>query len=154
MWGTCKIVNFLTIVFNSCDWSKSFNTKKTHPFKVECKCIFRGGSTIFLGGDALVSCSTSTPINHIIFFCRIPVVLENRRSSQRGGGGGRTPCTLPLHPPLLTKTKCLKKYPLPWLRFPYIKTFRPFVLSDIAEKRSMIRFLIQPYFDHTLGLHK
>ena len=32
------------------------------------------------------------------FFCRIPVVLENRRSSQ--GGGVRTPCTLPLDPPL------------------------------------------------------
>ena len=29
---------FLAIVFNSCDWSKTFNTKK-HPFKVECKCI-------------------------------------------------------------------------------------------------------------------
>ena len=43
----------------------------------------RGGSRIFfLGGGALVSCSTSTPINHIVFFfCRIPVVLENRRSS-------------------------------------------------------------------------
>ena len=52
----------------------------------------------FLGGGALVSCSTSTPINHIVFFfCRIPVVLENRRSSQ---GGVRTPCTLPLDPPL------------------------------------------------------
>ena len=55
----------------------------------------------FLGGGALVSSSTSTPINHIIFFCRIPVVLENRRSSHGGGGGGmRTPCTLPLDPPL------------------------------------------------------
>ena len=32
---------------------------------------------------------------------RIPVVLENRRSSQRGGGGVRTPYTLPLDPPLL-----------------------------------------------------
>ena len=43
----------------------------------------------FLGGGALVSCSTSTPINHIVlFFCRIPVVLENCRSSQRGWGGG------------------------------------------------------------------
>ena len=52
----------------------------------------------FLGGGALVSCSASTPINHIVFFCRIPVVLENRRSSQ--GGGVRTPCTLPLDPPL------------------------------------------------------
>ena len=41
---------------------------------------------------------TSTPINHtVLFFCRIPVVLENRRSSQ---GGVRTPCTLPLDPPL------------------------------------------------------
>ena len=48
----------------------------------------------FLGGGALVSCSTSTPINHIVFFCRIPVVLENRRSSQGGGGGAH-----PLHPP-------------------------------------------------------
>ena len=48
----------------------------------------------FLGGGALVSCSTSTPINDIVFFfCRIPVVLENRRSSR---GGVRTPCTLPL----------------------------------------------------------
>ena len=54
----------------------------------------------FLGEGALVSCSTSTPINHIVFFCRIPVVLENRRSSQGGGGGVRTPCTLLLDPPL------------------------------------------------------
>ena len=47
------------------------------------------------GGGALVSCSTSTPINHIIFFfSRIPVVLENRRSSQGGGG-----VCAPLHPP-------------------------------------------------------
>ena len=54
----------------------------------------------FLGGGALVSYSTSTPINHIVFFFRrIPVVLDNRRSSQ-GGGRVRTPCTLPLDSPL------------------------------------------------------
>ena len=49
----------------------------------------------FLGRGALVSCSTSAPINHIVFFFfgRIPVVLENRRSSQGGGGAH------PLHPP-------------------------------------------------------
>ena len=29
----------------------------------------------FLGGGALVSRSTSTPINHIVFFGRIPVAL-------------------------------------------------------------------------------
>ena len=51
---------------------------------------------VFLGGGALVSCSTSTPINHIVFFfCRIPVVLGNRRSSKEGGGG----VVHPLQPP-------------------------------------------------------
>ena len=53
----------------------------------------------FLGEGALVSCSTLTPINHIVFFFffgRIQVVSENRRSS-RGGGGGEG--THPLHPP-------------------------------------------------------
>ena len=50
----------------------------------------------FLGVGALVSCSTSTPINHrvfffVFFFGRIPVVLENRGSSQGGAH--------PLHPP-------------------------------------------------------
>ena len=48
----------------------------------------------FLGGGALVSCSTSTPVNHIVFFCRIPVVLKNRRSSRGWGWGAH-----PLHPP-------------------------------------------------------
>ena len=60
----------------------------------------QGRIGFFLGGVAFLSCSTSTPINHIVFFfffCRIPVVLENRRSSQ---GEVRTPCTLPLDLPL------------------------------------------------------
>ena len=48
----------------------------------------RGGSRIFFRGGALVSCSTSTPINHI-------VLLENRRSSQEGGGGGPPPRSAP-----------------------------------------------------------
>ena len=47
----------------------------------------------FLGGGALVSCSASTPIIHIVFFCRIPVVLENHRSCQGAG------VAHPLHPP-------------------------------------------------------
>ena len=63
---------------------------------------------IFLGGGPLVSCSTSTPINPF-FFRRIPVVLENRRLSQ---GGVRTPCTLPLDPPLqILSLVCPLKYP-------------------------------------------
>ena len=54
----------------------------------------------FLGGGALVSCSTSTPINHIVFF-----FLQNtsciRKPQVISVGGVRTPCTLPLDPPLL-----------------------------------------------------
>ena len=50
----------------------------------------------FSGGGALVSCSTSTIINHIVFFTtciRKPQVIP-------GGGWVRTPCTLPLDSPL------------------------------------------------------
>ena len=55
----------------------------------------------FLGGGALVSCCTSTPINHIVIFggggqhtsCIMkPQVIP--------GGGVHTLCTLPLDPPL------------------------------------------------------
>ena len=69
-------------------------------FKISFDYLLSGADPgFFLGGGVLVSCSTSTPINHIVsfFFCRISVVLENHRSSQRVV---RTPCTLPLDPPL------------------------------------------------------
>ena len=52
----------------------------------------------FLGGGATLKngvSNTNKPPH--VFFGRIPVVLESRRSSQ---GGVRTPCTLPLDPPL------------------------------------------------------
>ena len=55
----------------------------------------------FLGGGALVSCATSTPINHIVFH-----FLQNtsciRKPQVISKGGVRTPCTLPLDPPLST----------------------------------------------------
>ena len=54
----------------------------------------------FLEWGAVVSCSTSTPINHMVFFCIIPVVSENRRSSQEGGGGGAHPLHPSQDPPL------------------------------------------------------
>ena len=86
-YGLTTILNFLLKVF------KSFviSAKQYRNLR------YRGGSRIFLRGGALVSCSTSKPINHIVFFFfgRILVVLENRRSSQ---GGVRIPCTLPLDP--------------------------------------------------------
>ena len=43
----------------------------------------------FLGGGALVSCATSTPINHIVFFCRKPQVIS----------GGEEGCAPPAPPP-------------------------------------------------------
>ena len=82
----------------------------------------------FLGGGALVSCSTSTPINHIVFFFfrGTPVVLENRRSSQVGV---RTPCTLPLNPPL-RYIHC-KGNPVFIRKTKYISYFNTLVYSNI-----------------------
>ena len=55
----------------------------------------------FLGGGAPLR-NDVTNTNKPHFFCRIPVVLESCRSSQ---GGVRTPCTLPLDPPLIYDQK-------------------------------------------------
>ena len=53
---------------------------------------------VLLGG-ALVSCSTSTPINHKgFFFWQNTSCIRKLQVISRGGGG--TPCTLPLDPPL------------------------------------------------------
>ena len=52
----------------------------------------------FLGGGALISCSSSTPKNHIVF-----LYLQNTsciRKPQVISGGVRSPCPLPLDPPL------------------------------------------------------
>ena len=57
----------------------------------------------FLGGGALGSCSTSTPVNHIIFFLQNTSCIRKPQVITGGGGGVgvRTPCTLPLDPPLV-----------------------------------------------------
>ena len=60
----------------------------------------RADPGFFLGGGALVSCSTSTPINHIVFFFAEYQLYQKTAGHLRGGGGVRTPCTLPLEPPL------------------------------------------------------
>ena len=54
--------------------------------------FFRRGCT-----RLLLYFNTNKPHSFFVVFGRIPVVLENRRSSQ-GGGGVCTPCTLPLVP--------------------------------------------------------
>ena len=73
---------------------------KTPPFITEgtqgwIQDFFRMGCTrllLYFNTDKPHSCCCCC-----FFFCRIPVVLENSRSSQ--GGGVRTPSTLPLDPP-------------------------------------------------------
>ena len=47
-----------------------------------------------LGGGALICCSTSTPINHIVFFLA-KYQLYEKTAGHLGGGGG----VHPLHPP-------------------------------------------------------
>ena len=48
----------------------------------------------FLGGGALFSCSTSTPINHIVFFLRNTSCIRKPQVISGGRGGAH-----PLHPP-------------------------------------------------------
>ena len=45
----------------------------------------------FLGGVALVSCSTSTPINHIVFFLQKTSCIRKPQVISDGGGGGGPP---------------------------------------------------------------
>ena len=48
----------------------------------------------FLGGGALVSCSTPTPINHIVFFFQNTSCIRKPQVISEGGGDAH-----PLHPP-------------------------------------------------------
>ena len=69
-------------------------------FRVLSHSESRGGFRIFFrrGCTRLLLYFNTNKTHSFFFFCRTPVVLENRRSSQ--GGGVHTPCTLPLDPPL------------------------------------------------------
>ena len=64
--------------------------------------VCMGGSRIFYRRrGALISCSTSTPTNHIVFFfSQNTSCIRKPQVISRGGGGVRTPCTLSLDPPL------------------------------------------------------
>ena len=85
-----------------------------------------------LGGGALVSCSTSTPINHIVFFfCRIPVVFGNRRSS---GGGCAPPAPFPQIRPCSCLTQKRRK------QNKFIKTF----FSHLLFLENLIGYICSP----------
>ena len=81
----------------------------------------------FLGGVALVSRSTSTPINHIVFFWQNTSCIRKPQFIS-GGGGVRTPCTLLLDPPL--------HYQYSWSKGPVI-CLRKDSTSRIIKLKSM-----------------
>ena len=61
------------------------------------------------GGGALVSCSTSTPINHIVFFLfgqNTSCIRKQQVIFGRGGGG----VAQPLHPPPRSAPVCRCQY--------------------------------------------
>ena len=53
----------------------------------------------FLGGGAVVSCSTSTPIDHIVFFVQNTSCMKKPRVIS-GGGGGAPPAPSPKSAPV------------------------------------------------------
>ena len=74
------------------------------PFPLWFCAHVRGGSRFNLGADALVSCSTSTPINHIVFFLQNTSCIRKPQVISGGGGGAH-----PLHPPLRSAPARLRK---------------------------------------------
>ena len=87
----------------------------------------------FWGGGALVSCSTSTTINKPhSFFGRIPVVLENRRSSHLWTG--RLTCSL--HLPFFLKLKAkpytmVNENTIKLAELDYYLSYSRFALNDV-----------------------
>ena len=81
----------------------------------------------FLGGGALISCSTSTPINHIVFF-----FLQNtsciRKPQVISKGGGRA---RPLHPPPRFAPESLFKKST----IPKLKMLGPLCKQTVTEDR-------------------
>ena len=79
LWEMCKIMEYGSVCL-----------KRIALLKGQIRSFFRRG--------ALVSCSTSTTINHKVFFLQNTSCIRTLQVIL--GGGVHTPCTLPLDPPL------------------------------------------------------
>ena len=83
----------------------------------------------FLGGGALVSCSTSTPINHIIFCVQNTSCI--RKPQVISGGGGRWGSGHPPHPPPRSTPESLFKKST----IPKLKMLGPLCKQTVTEDR-------------------
>ena len=99
----------------------------------------------FLGGGALVSCSNSTPINHIVFFLQNSSCIRKPQVIS-GGWGVRTPCTLPLDPSLYPVWFSCRRKSFP-VQCEHIKRLIYKFLDD-----GMWKLVISPRYPQRFGL--
>ena len=83
------------LIFQDTDASKTWELRTCSKYPVDKYIQATSGADpeFFLGGGALVSCSTSTPINHLVFFLQNTSCIRKPPVISRGGGAH------PLHPP-------------------------------------------------------
>ena len=92
----------------------------------------------FLGGGALVSCSTSTPINHIVFFLQNTSCIRKPQVISGGGGGCAPPAPSPRSAPDSTLRRSTRRS---FACTPLQKSRRNHRRSHVwAEALSSIRF--------------
>ena len=83
--------------------------------------------------------NTNKP-HRFFFFCRIWVVLENRRSSW--GGGVHTPCTLPLDPPLVySQARSSVSHKMPLMDLLCIRQLNPLVDVDFRFISALLHWI-------------
>ena len=109
--------------------SRGWMKPKTTPRLVSFRGL-QGRIQDFFRRGALISCSTSTPINHIDFF-----FLQNTSCIKKPqvilGGGVHTPCTLPLEPPLVySLARSSVSYKMPLMDLLRIRQLNPLVVVD------------------------
>ena len=122
-------------------------TAPSSPFSAMCeqKPYPRGGSRIFFRRGALVSCSNSTPINHIVFFLQNSSCIRKPQVIS-GGWGVRTPCTLPLDPSLYPVWFSCRRKSFP-VQCEHIKRLIYKFLDD-----GMWKLVISPRYPQRFGL--
>ena len=86
-----KILNFDQWLWYRCRWHARQNDGVTGALEDHDLQTSGANPGFFSGGGALVSCSTSTPINHIVFFLQNTSCI--RKPQVISGGGAH-----PLHP--------------------------------------------------------